>query len=69
MKQIAHLAVGISGKVSWHTLGHTFGTLMKANGEEIKTIQEMLRHAYFRVTADVYTQATTTAKRRPKSSE
>lgn len=47
----------------WHTPRHTFGTLMKANGEDLKTIQEMLRHATFKVTADVYTQAITPAKR------
>jgi len=35
-------AAEIPGKVGWHTLRHTFGTLMKANGEDIKTIQELL---------------------------
>jgi site-specific recombinase XerD len=49
--------------VGWRTLRHTFGTLMKANGEDLKTIQEMLRHATFKVTADIYTQAITPAKR------
>lgn len=61
--QPALRAAEISGKVGWHTLRHTFGTLMKANGEDIKTIQELLRHANYRVTADVYTQAMTTTKR------
>ena len=36
---------------------------MNANGEDLKTIQEMLRHATFKVTADVYTQAITDTKR------
>jgi integrase len=36
---------------------------MKANGEDVKTIQELLRHANFKVTMDVYTQAVTVAKR------
>jgi integrase len=45
------------------SLRHTFGTLMNANGEDLKTIQEMLRHATFRVTADIYTQAITDTKR------
>ncbi len=36
---------------------------MKANGEDLKTIQEMLRHATFKVTADIYTQAVTPTKR------
>jgi len=35
----------------------------KANGEDIKTIQELLRHANYKVTADVCTQAITKAKR------
>jgi integrase len=56
-------AIGVTGKVGWHTLRHTFGTLMKANGEDVKTIQELLRHANFKVTMDVYTQAVTEAKR------
>jgi hypothetical protein len=34
-------AAGIPGSVGWHTRRHTFGTLMKANGEDIKTIQDL----------------------------
>ena len=60
-------AAGIGGNVGWHTLRHTFGSLMKANGEDIKTIQELLRHANYKVTADVYTQAMTKAKREAQS--
>jgi len=56
-------AAGIPGSVGWHTLRHTFGTLMKANGEDIKTIQELLRHSNYKVTADTYTQAVTPTKR------
>ena len=58
---------GISGHVGWHTLRHTFGTLMKANGEDIKPIQELLRHANYGVTVDVYTEALTTTKRSAQS--
>jgi integrase len=56
-------AAGIAGNVGWHTLRHTFGTLMKANGEDIKTIQELLRHSNYKVTADTYTQSVTSTKR------
>ncbi len=59
----ALVAAGIAGKVGWHTLRHTFGTLMKANGEDIKTIQELLRHSNYKVTGDTYTQAVTPMKR------
>ena len=40
---------------------------MKANGEDIKTIQELLRHSNYKVTADVYIQAMTKAKREAQS--
>jgi len=56
-------AAQIPGDVGWHTFRHTFGTLMKANGEDMKTIQELLRHANYKVTADTYTQAVTPTKR------
>ena len=36
---------------------------LKANGEDLKTIQEMLRDATFKVTVDVSTQAITNTKR------
>ena len=52
-------AAEIPGNVGWRTLRHTFGTLMKANGEDIKTIQKLLRHSNYKVTADTYTQAVT----------
>src|SRR5437899_3256485 len=61
--QPALKAAGIPGNVGWHTLRHTLGTLMKANGEDMKTIQELLRHSNFKVTADTYTQAVTVTKR------
>jgi integrase len=36
---------------------------MKANSEDIKTIQELLHHSNYNVTADTYTQAVTSIKR------
>jgi integrase len=36
---------------------------MKTNKEDVKTIQEILRHANSRITLDVYTQGDMTAKR------
>jgi len=49
------------------TFRHSFGTLLKANGEDIKTVQELLRHANSRITLDVYTQAVTSNKRAAQS--
>jgi integrase len=58
---------GIHKNIGWHTFRHTFGTLLKANGEDVKTVQELLRHANSRITLDVYTQAVTSNKRAAQS--
>lgn len=47
---------GINKNIGWHTFRHTFGTLLKANGEDVKTVQDLLRHANSRITLEVYTQ-------------
>ena len=49
------------------TFRHSFGTLLKVNGEDVKTVQELLRHANSRITLDVYTQALSTNKRAAQS--
>ena len=54
---------GIDKNIGWHT----FGTLLKANGEDVKTVQELLRHANSRITLDVYTQAVGSNKRAAQS--
>ena len=33
--------LGITKRVSWHTFRRTFATLLKANGEDIKVVQEL----------------------------
>jgi integrase len=66
IKPVARKA-GITKNIGWHTFRHSFGTLLKANGEDIKTVQELLRHANSRITLDVYTQAVTSNKRAAQS--
>jgi integrase len=58
---------GILKHVGWHTFRRTFSTLLKANGEDIKTVQELLRHATVKMTLEVYAQAVTPAKRQAQS--
>ena len=60
-------AIGIHKKIGWHTFRHSFGTLLKANGEDVKTVQELLRHANSRITLDVYEQAVNSNKHAAQS--
>ena len=66
IKPVAQKA-GIDKNIGWHTFRHSFGTLLKANGEDVKTVQELLRHANSRITLDVYTQAVNSHKRAAQS--
>jgi site-specific recombinase XerD len=66
IKPVARKA-GITKNIGWHTFRHSFGTLLKANGEDVKTVQELLRHANSRITLDVYTQAVNSNKRAAQS--
>lgn len=60
-------AAGIDKHIGWHTFRHSYTSLLKANGEDIKVVQELLRHANSRTTMDVYAQALTPAKRKAQS--
>lgn len=55
--------IGITKRIGWHTFRRTFATLLKGSGEDVKTVQELMRHANSRLTLDVYAQALTPAKR------
>jgi integrase len=57
-------AIGITKKISWHMLRHSLATSLQGNGEEIKVVQELMRHSSCRITLDIYAQAVTVAKRR-----
>src|SRR5579863_4660491 len=45
----------ISGRIRWLMFRHTYSTLLRATGADIKVMQELLRHASARVTLDTYT--------------
>jgi integrase len=59
--------LGIQKKVSWHTFRHTFSSILKGNGEDVKVVQELLRHSTSRMTLDTYTQALGPDKRAAQS--
>jgi integrase len=56
-------SAGITKHVRWHVFRHSFATLLKGNGEDVKTVQESLRHADSKVTLDTYTQGLMPVKR------
>ena len=45
-------------------LRHTFGTLLKVSGEDVATVQALMRHANVSVTMNRYVQAVPPAKRK-----
>ena len=59
----AAVRAGIKKRIGWHTLRHTYSTMLIANGENVKVVQELMCHANSRCTLDVYAQARIPAKR------
>ena len=49
--------LGIKKRIGWHSFRRSYASLLKANGEDMKVVQELLRHAKFSTTMDLYTQA------------
>ena len=62
----AALRAGI-GKVGWHTFRHTYSTMLRSAGTDIKVQQELLRHANIQTTMNIYTQAVSEQKRAANS--
>ena len=44
----------ITKRIGWHTFRRIFPTRLKANGKDIKVMQELLRHATVTMTLEVY---------------
>ncbi len=57
----------ITSKVGWHTFRHSYATILKSHGEDVKTVQELLRHANSSITLNLYAQAVTDIKRSAQS--
>jgi integrase len=60
-------AAKVTKRVGYHTFRHTFGTLLNANGENPKVVQELLRHANLKITTDTYMQALSPDKRQAQA--
>lgn len=61
--QPAARRAGINKRIGWHTFRHSYSSLLVANGENVKVVQELMRHASSRSPLDVYSQARKAAKR------
>jgi len=57
------VAAGITKHLTWDTFRHSLASFLVQQGEGVKTVQELLRHATSRITQDVYQQGSTEAKR------
>jgi integrase len=65
--QPAARRAGITKWVGFHTFRHTYSTLLQANENDVKVVQELMRHANVTTTMNVYTQAITAKKRQAQS--
>jgi integrase len=55
---------GVEGKrIGWHSFRHGLGTMLRQQGIDLKTAQEMLRHANSRITLEIYQQSVPAEKR------
>jgi integrase len=55
---------GIKDKVvGYHTFRHSVGTNLRFLGVDIKTAQDLLRHANAKITLDLYTQSVSSQRR------
>ena len=55
------------GRIGWHTFRHTYSSMLRHLGVDLKVQQELLRHADIRTTMNTYTQAMPTALREANS--
>ena len=66
MRKQIHPAIerlGTKKRIGWHSFRHSYSTLLRQLGTDIKVQQDLLRHSSARLTLDTYTQAVTPAKR------
>jgi integrase len=58
---------GITKKIGWHTFRHTYSSLLSECGDDVKVVQELMRHAKLSTTMEVYTHARMEKKREAQS--
>jgi len=55
--------IGVTKRVGYHTFLHTLATLLRQLGVDVKTTQELLRHANPGITMGFYQQAVSEEKK------
>ncbi len=61
--QPAAKQAGISKRIGWHTFRHTYSSLLAHTGNDMRVVQELMRHAKLSTTMEVYTHARMDKKR------
>ncbi len=64
----AAITAGLGSSMGWHTFRHTYSSMLRQLGVDVKVQQELLRHADVRTTMNIYTQAVSEQKRAAHSS-
>jgi integrase len=59
----AAASVGITKRIGWHTFRRSLASILAAKGENVKVVQELLRHSNSAITLELYQQAEADAKR------
>jgi integrase len=60
---VAEVGLGPIGKVRWHDLRHTFGSLKINQGEDLLYISRQMGHSSIQVTADIYARQISARRR------
>jgi integrase len=60
--------LGITKQIGWHTFRRTYASLLKADGTDVKVVQELLRHSNISTTMNLYVQAFSDDARQAQSS-
>ena len=65
--QPAAKRAGITKRIGWHIFRHTYSSLLSEYGNDVKVVQELMRHAKISTTMEVYTHARMETKREAQS--
>lgn len=57
----------ITKVIGWHTFRHTYSTMLAENGNDVKVVQELMRHAKLSTTMEIYTHPRMEKKREAQS--